>query len=87
MDEDKDLTDRFGSQTVTEDIDRPKSDGDVIYYEMPMYFWQGDRVRFFIHGWESTDGSSYGIGWLGTLIFGFLLEGLIVLRTYLAKSF
>jgi len=40
MDEDKDLTDRFGSQTVTEDIDRrPKQFADVIYYEMPMYFW------------------------------------------------
>ena len=39
MGEDKDLTDRFGGQTVTEDVDRPKQDADVIYFDKPMYFW------------------------------------------------
>ena len=64
-----------------------QDDDDVVYYEMPMYFWQGPRVIFVINGWESTDGSSYAIGCFLTLVFGFLLEGLIVGRTYLAKSF
>ena len=85
--------DRFGRQIAAMNMERDDAvddmdkDGDVIYYEMPMYFWQGHQVIFVINGWESTDGFSYAIGCLLTLIFGFLLEGLIVFRTYLAKMF
>mgnify|MGYP001626591225 CR=1 FL=1 len=75
------------------DMDKKKKmkedndDDEIIYYEMPMFFWQGEKVIFVIDGLESTDGVSYGIGWLGTVIFGFLLEGLFILRTYLVKYF
>ena len=47
-DEDKDVTDQSGNHNVTNDADRPKQDAAVIYFDKPMYFWQGERIMFII---------------------------------------